>query len=256
MNCGEEIGGEGRKWLLKRVSGQAQAGFCGSGSGTLLPFFLISARAWGDEVCLPPSAGPLHLEQESVTAQPANWCRGDAALRAACPHPDRLRFLFNLSTHTHTYTCSASQLHLALLANLTLPPPSLSRGGSGYYRCVLCVFRRAIKRWSGVRDVERVLCGGEESAGHAPQTPSVSLLDHTLMRHLCESRPSVRLSDAGSDWKTTTTTASLKTLLAPNQGCCFTSNTEPSCRRVRDQQMPIHWLCTVGDGDCNKCTQS
>lgn len=36
-NQGEEIGGEGRKWLLKRVSGQAQAGFCGSGSGTLLP---------------------------------------------------------------------------------------------------------------------------------------------------------------------------------------------------------------------------
>lgn len=37
MNRGEEIRGEGRKWLLKRVSDQAQAGFCGSGSGTLLP---------------------------------------------------------------------------------------------------------------------------------------------------------------------------------------------------------------------------
>lgn len=48
----------------------------------------------------------------------------------------------------------------------------------------------------------------------------------------------------------------LKTLLAPNQGCCFTSNTELSSRCVDDQQMPIHWLCTVGEGRCNKCSQS
>lgn len=43
---GEEIGGEGRKWLLKRVSGRAQASFCGAGSGTLLPSFWFQ-RALG-----------------------------------------------------------------------------------------------------------------------------------------------------------------------------------------------------------------
>ena len=106
-----------------------------------------------------------------------------------------------------------------------------------------------------MRDAERVLCDEEESAGHASQTSSVSL-DHTLMRHLCESRPSVRPSDAGSDCRgyEKQQQTSQKTLLAPNQGCCFTSNTELSCRCVGDQQMPIHWLCTVVEGS-NMCRQ-
>lgn len=50
----------------------------------------------------------------------------------------------------------------------------------------------------GCEDVERVYCGEEESAGHAPQTLSVSVLDHALMRHLCESQPSARLADTVS----------------------------------------------------------
>lgn len=54
-----------------------------------------------------------------------------------------------------------------------------------------------MKRGAGGR-VERVYCGDEEGAGCVPQTSSVSTLDHTLMRHLCGSEPSVRLSDVVS----------------------------------------------------------
>lgn len=46
MNRDEEIREEGRKWLLKHVSNQAQTGLCGSGCGTLLPSFWFQ-RALG-----------------------------------------------------------------------------------------------------------------------------------------------------------------------------------------------------------------
>lgn len=92
---------------------------------------------------------------------------------------------------THTY----AQLHLSLWLTLPTHSPEVEPDIIGVF-CV-CSLCNKEKR-SGERCVERVLCGEEESADHAPQTSSVSLLDHTLMRHLCESRPAVRFSDAGS----------------------------------------------------------
>lgn len=44
-----------------------------------------------------------------------------------------------------------------------------------------------------MRKGTEVLCGDGENPGHAPQTSSVPQLDHTLMRHLCESQASLTL---------------------------------------------------------------
>lgn len=82
--------------------------------------------------------------------------------------------------------------------SFTLFPTPCAKVEPGYYRCVWCA-HCAIKRRSGVQAEERVLCGEEQNVEHTPQTSSVSLLDHTLMRHLCESWASVRLSLSDAD---------------------------------------------------------
>lgn len=141
--------------------------------------------------------------------------------------------------HTHTRT----KLHLT-------PSPEVELG---YCRCVLCA-HCAIKRWSGVRAAERVLCGDEENAGHAPQTPSVSLLHHALMRHLCESWPSVRLSLTLVPPVTALNNNNNrpKNALSTQSGSCFTSVTALSCLCVSGQQMLIQLLLTVAEGDVKK----
>lgn len=106
-----------------------------------------------------------------------------------------------------------------------------------------------------MRAAERVLCGDEENAGHAPQTSSVSLLHHTLMRHLCESWPSVRLSLTLVPPVTALNNNNNnlpKNALSTQSGSCFTSNTALSCRCVSGQQMPIQLLLTVAEGDVKR----
>lgn len=96
---------------------------------------------------------------------------------------------------------------------------------------------RAVKRWSGVRGVERGPCVSEWSAGLAPQKSSVPLLDHTLMRHLCVCQLSERLSDACS--ACCCPEKQQQKHLTANQGCSLTSGSEP-CQNDGAKLMVTH----------------
>lgn len=65
----------------------------------------------------------------------------------------------------------------------------------------------AIKRRSGVRGAERALCGSELSPNLAPQTTTVLVLDHSLMRSLCLSPLYVSLMLSPSTFNNKTTPA-------------------------------------------------
>lgn len=137
--------------------------------------------------------------------------------------------------------------------SFTLFPAPSAEVEPGYYRCVWSA-HCAIKRRSGVQAEERVLCGEEQNMGHTPQTSSVSLLDHTLMRHLCESwasvRPSMTLVPPVTGLNNNNNL--LKMPLAPNQKCCFPLTTVLSCQCVYGHQVPFEQLYTVGEGYCKK----
>ena len=183
----------------------------------------------------------------------------DAALKAACPHIYRLRFPFNFHTLglTHAGPMHVQNMHAQLLLTtwLTLPPsPEVEPDIIG---CVCSLCNKEMK-W-GATCRKGSLWGGSE---RWPRSTDVLCL--SAWSHLNEASVWIPALSASlwrwfrlpRPWITTTTTTSLKMLLAPNQGCCFTSNTALSCRCVGGQQMPIHRLCTVGEGGCNKCSHS
>lgn len=129
VNRSEEIGGEGRKWLLKRVRALAQAAFCGPGSGTLLPPSWFH-QALGMRSVYLPQLAHFTPKQDPVTAQPVNWCWGTWRWKLA---------VLTLAGFNFFLISPRGRVHTASPFSWVNTPSSLSRGGTGYYRCVLCM---------------------------------------------------------------------------------------------------------------------